>query len=216
MDDGQVSTCVICLETIVPGSAAKADCGHTFCVGCILRWLEINPACPCCKSGPILRLDVKRHLDGTFRVEYHAEPVVLLRRAAWCQSEGKDITGAEQASDAAPDTIETDHDYDWDDEWLSIKAAHLSRSANRQVAEAWGLQRQRPLQPRRHQRAARARVAAKTPPVQISNAEKGAINENPTTTGKERGTKVCARKQKKARQKAKLRARAQAQELVNA
>ena len=75
--------CTICLDPPAAGGAATTACGHSFCVGCILEWVERKPTCPCCKAGPIESLSLHRQLDGTSVAEARTEPVVLLLRAKW-------------------------------------------------------------------------------------------------------------------------------------
>ncbi|XP_023800584.1 E3 ubiquitin-protein ligase Topors-like isoform X2 [Cyanistes caeruleus] len=50
MATGKEWSCPICFD--VPDDIAYAmPCGHQFCLGCILRWTERNPACPLCRSS---------------------------------------------------------------------------------------------------------------------------------------------------------------------
>ena len=43
------SACTICMEDqVVGGRAAKLQCGHLFCRGCIGEWLRRNCTCPVC------------------------------------------------------------------------------------------------------------------------------------------------------------------------
>jgi len=39
--------CAICCDTFV--NPMMGDCGHVFCNVCIMRWLQMQPACPICK-----------------------------------------------------------------------------------------------------------------------------------------------------------------------
>ncbi|NWU24849.1 TOPRS ligase, partial [Dyaphorophyia castanea] len=43
------SNCLICHDTPKDVSSAL-PCHHRFCLGCILRWTQINPSCPLCRT----------------------------------------------------------------------------------------------------------------------------------------------------------------------
>lgn len=50
MATGKEWSCPICCD--VPDDIAYAmPCGHRFCLGCILRWADRNPACPLCRRS---------------------------------------------------------------------------------------------------------------------------------------------------------------------
>lgn len=75
--------CSICKE--VPDGhmrATVASCAHSFCVGCIVSWASVKGVCALCRA-PFTSLLVCRTLDGVERDVAAAEPVALLRRAAW-------------------------------------------------------------------------------------------------------------------------------------
>jgi hypothetical protein len=63
--DNTDNTCVICLECFDSGCApqkniATTECGHTFCLSCLLKNLHTSNLCPLCRA-PIEK-DVKRVL----------------------------------------------------------------------------------------------------------------------------------------------------------
>lgn len=50
MATGKEWSCPICCDT--PDDVSYAmPCGHRFCLACILRWAERNPACPLCRRS---------------------------------------------------------------------------------------------------------------------------------------------------------------------
>ena len=44
------TTCAICLEALPNNGMGGLPCGHGFCSGCILTWLETNKHCPLCRT----------------------------------------------------------------------------------------------------------------------------------------------------------------------
>ena len=42
--------CQICLETIQQTNSCTTPCGHQFCFKCMIKSMEINTACPCCRA----------------------------------------------------------------------------------------------------------------------------------------------------------------------
>lgn len=40
--------CCICLESV--SRIGHLNCGHVFCISCILKWREINSTCPICRA----------------------------------------------------------------------------------------------------------------------------------------------------------------------
>jgi len=42
--------CNICFEELPLGEEYATKCGHCFHTGCLLKWLEKNNTCPCCRS----------------------------------------------------------------------------------------------------------------------------------------------------------------------
>jgi len=42
--------CNICFEELPLGDEYATKCGHTFHTGCLLKWLEKNNTCPCCRG----------------------------------------------------------------------------------------------------------------------------------------------------------------------
>ena len=67
--------CIICLEPKNEESIAPFKCAtvkHSFCKGCVKRWIPINPTCPSCRTGlrsdsPLNALRTTEPL-GTFRL----------------------------------------------------------------------------------------------------------------------------------------------------
>ena len=44
--------CMICHDVLPPKDSRRKriGCGHTFCRGCIDKWLERSTTCPCCRN----------------------------------------------------------------------------------------------------------------------------------------------------------------------
>uniref|UniRef100_A0A8C3MZE1 RING-type domain-containing protein n=1 Tax=Geospiza parvula TaxID=87175 RepID=A0A8C3MZE1_GEOPR len=58
-------SCPICCDA--PDDVAYAmPCGHQFCLGCILRWAERNPACPLCRRSILTAQREESHLHPHF------------------------------------------------------------------------------------------------------------------------------------------------------
>lgn len=70
--------CAICLEKEQKNPALLLPCDHSFCIDCIILWLERNPTCPLCKTKPsTIIYDVKSekqyrllHLDDEIKNQY--------------------------------------------------------------------------------------------------------------------------------------------------
>ena len=45
-----VSTCAICMEDVGQKNAASTECGHTFCLSCLLSQLKHSNSCPLCRT----------------------------------------------------------------------------------------------------------------------------------------------------------------------
>ena len=45
-----VQTCAICFEDIGQKNAASTECGHTFCLSCLLSQLKHSNSCPLCRT----------------------------------------------------------------------------------------------------------------------------------------------------------------------
>ena len=44
--------CAICHEDIHDDTGStKLSCSHLYHLGCIVKWLTINPTCPCCRKN---------------------------------------------------------------------------------------------------------------------------------------------------------------------
>lgn len=64
MATGKEWSCPICCDA--PDDVAYAmPCGHRFCLGCILRWAERNPACPLCRRS-ILTVKFSDHGEDDY------------------------------------------------------------------------------------------------------------------------------------------------------
>lgn len=64
-DDGDDNTCAICLDCFDSGCApqkniATTECGHTFCLSCLLKNLHTSNLCPLCRTP--IEQNVKRVL----------------------------------------------------------------------------------------------------------------------------------------------------------
>jgi hypothetical protein len=44
------STCAICMEDVGQKNAASTECGHTFCLSCLLSQLKHSNSCPLCRT----------------------------------------------------------------------------------------------------------------------------------------------------------------------
>ena len=226
--------CCICLDSPAADGAATTACGHSFCVGCILEWVERKPTCPCCKAGPIESLSLHRQLDGTSVAEARTEPVVLLLRAKWRvrpQLAGPEEPELEPEPEPEPeqqrgrawraaDSVQADHADDWlEDDFMLHKAARLVRGAGRHAAEAWGVGGG--VQQRRRGRRAQQPTAKPKPSGgrgAAAAAERPASTARPSLAPRETSAARggCARKLKKERQKEKARQKAQAKASASA
>lgn len=51
--DSTQEQCSICMEKYSANTQiTRLPCGHSFCTGCINRWLEVNNTCPLCRKAP--------------------------------------------------------------------------------------------------------------------------------------------------------------------
>ncbi len=79
-------SCPVCYVDNVPegDQLILPECGHRFCVWCILTWSAVRSTCPLCKGSFEAAL-VRRALDGTLLTpgSWQLEPLMLLRRAPW-------------------------------------------------------------------------------------------------------------------------------------
>ena len=50
--------CNICLELINKNNNSITPCGHTFCFNCIIKAMQYNSNCPCCRA-PLREVEVK-------------------------------------------------------------------------------------------------------------------------------------------------------------
>ncbi|CAD7698658.1 unnamed protein product [Ostreobium quekettii] len=113
-------SCPICLQPIaLVDLATVKDCGHAYCVYCILEWASVKePAtCPQCKREFSV-LCCLRELDGTVTDGLHEESVCMLQRALWVQRrpavEGAD-SSAPQGRQGPDDVFDDDYTYEVDD-----------------------------------------------------------------------------------------------------
>lgn len=70
-------SCAICMEPT--GDRLKLECGHKYCAGCLLRWLDEASTCPMCRkeiemwslSGPYLtcKATVTTEVTSTDEIE---------------------------------------------------------------------------------------------------------------------------------------------------
>lgn len=65
--------CVICQETMLTGSKAKAmPCGHKFHDDCLIGWVQKSNTCPTCRFDEMT--SEKRHFDDVQRAVQQANP----------------------------------------------------------------------------------------------------------------------------------------------
>eukprot|EP01135_Chromosphaera_perkinsii_P002331 Nk52_evm117s221 gene=Nk52_evmTU117s221 len=77
------SECVICCEDLFDEcKAAVVECGHEFCLGCILRWFKVKGTCPLCNCT-IKHVHCMYDLDGSFRPECVTNLASLMVKARW-------------------------------------------------------------------------------------------------------------------------------------
>jgi len=49
-DENEVNKCAICMEDVGQKNAASTECGHTFCLSCLLSQLKHSNSCPLCRT----------------------------------------------------------------------------------------------------------------------------------------------------------------------
>ena len=49
-DENEVKKCAICMEDVGQKNAASTECGHTFCLSCLLSQLKHSNSCPLCRT----------------------------------------------------------------------------------------------------------------------------------------------------------------------
>eukprot|EP01024_Parvocaulis_polyphysoides_P006334 TRINITY_DN11685_c0_g2_i9.p1 TRINITY_DN11685_c0_g2~~TRINITY_DN11685_c0_g2_i9.p1 ORF type:complete len:244 (-),score=41.13 TRINITY_DN11685_c0_g2_i9:304-1035(-) len=129
-------TCAICLEQMnLEDIATIKQCGHIYCVHCIVAWAKVDSRCPQCKNA-FETLCVQRMLDGTLLDYAIEENVALLRRASWVIE--KMPIGAEHfipvqipSQEDFYDVAADDYDYDYRDEDEEIEDFYYSSAAGR-------------------------------------------------------------------------------------
>jgi hypothetical protein len=83
--DNEGNACAICLESFVSGSGsgsgsgcapqknvATTECGHTFCLSCLLKHLRISNTCPLCRAP------VEQNVKQVFKPLSYSEGIGLL------------------------------------------------------------------------------------------------------------------------------------------
>ena len=48
--ENEVNKCAICMEDVGQKNAASTECGHTFCLSCLLSQLKHSNSCPLCRT----------------------------------------------------------------------------------------------------------------------------------------------------------------------
>lgn len=55
--------CNICFEPINKNNNSVTPCGHTFCFKCIIKAMQYNSNCPCCRA-PLREVEVKENAQS--------------------------------------------------------------------------------------------------------------------------------------------------------
>ena len=45
-----IKECPVCYEVIASTNSCITSCGHAFCLSCMLRCIQNNNSCPCCRT----------------------------------------------------------------------------------------------------------------------------------------------------------------------
>ena len=56
--------CPICFDEIQSTNACTTPCGHSFCFKCVIKSLQANEACPCCRAS-LVEKDANENEEGS-------------------------------------------------------------------------------------------------------------------------------------------------------
>lgn len=87
-------TCLICDDT-KDGIAYAMPCGHHFCLGCLVRWVDINPTCPLCRAATeVIRFSLRGGNDYLQTFIANSEDAPRQEAAAPAQLDGNNAQHA--------------------------------------------------------------------------------------------------------------------------